>query len=539
MKDFYNFFTVMDDDNPKLFFESDSPFNNLEEPSDEVSLCAKNIFGIKSLFPWQRLAIANILDGVKEIKALETDAENSIPKDANEYKSGFVFEEDSNLRAKQIILLPTGAGKSLCFQVPAILLPRPTLIVYPLLALMSDQVRRLKEVGLEPVLLRGEQTEKERNEALYRLENFQETGVKLIIANPEILQSEKILQLLEKMEISHFAIDEAHCVSEWGDSFRPSYLKLKNVIERISPKAVTAFTATASPSVLSRISEILFDGQAHIVRGETDRKNLHYFVKPCRVKKPALLELIKICEKPLVIFASSRDGTEEIAAFLRYTFQNNEIKFYHAGLERAEKDACETWFNGAEQGILVATCAWGMGVDKKNIRTVIHYDAPTTLEAYVQEAGRGGRDGLISKAFLLWSKDDLTRLEKVPASSLARAKQVIEYATTKTCRRKVLLKSLGDLNASSKYTEMQEVYCSGCDICQKTAIYEAQDEKKLLCFLEKHKNIFTSYELANYIISINTNWQANDIKELIRLLKKENKIIENKNIFWKKRLTLS
>lgn len=554
MSDFYNFSTVMEEDTPKKFFESDSPFMNVEEPSNEVSLCAKNIFGINSLFPWQRLAIANILDGVQEIKTLETETKNAKPSnisdisdatvkftssDFNEYKSDFVFEEDSNLRAKQIILLPTGAGKSLCFQVPALLLPRPTLIVYPLLALMSDQVRRLKEVGLEPVLLRGEQSEEERNEALYRLEHFQETGVKLIIANPEILQSEKILQLLKKMKISHFAIDEAHCVSEWGDSFRPSYLKLKNIIERIKPKAVTAFTATASPSVLSRISEILFDGQAHIVRGETDRKNLHYFVKPCRVKKPALLELIQTCEKPMVIFASSREGTERIAAFLRYTFQNDEIKFYHAGLERAEKDACETWFNAAEQGILVATCAWGMGVDKKNIRTVIHYDAPTTLEAYVQEAGRGGRDGLISKAFLLWSKDDLTRLEKVPSSSLARAKQVIEYATTKSCRRKVLLKGLGDLNASSKYTEMQEIYCSGCDICNKTAIHEPQDEIKLLRFLKKHKNAFTSRDLVNHLIAVNKNWQANDVKDLIWLLKKENKIIENKNFFWKKRLKLN
>lgn len=537
MNTFEYFSTVMTEDDEQSIFESDNPaYSSI---ADEVALCAERNFGVRSLFPWQRLAIANILDGVSEVsgadKAQTADVEKS-GYGENDGKSAFTFEEDGNIRAKQIILLPTGAGKSLCFQVPALLLPTPTLVVYPLLALMSDQVRRLREAGIEPVLLRGEQSPEERETALFRLKNPEKTNVKIVIANPEILQNERILSLLEALRISHFAIDEAHCVSEWGDSFRPSYLKLKDVIERIKPKAITAFTATASPDVLSRIGEILFNGSVHVVRGETDRENLSYSVKNCRVKLPTLLHLIRENQKPIVIFASSREGTERIAAFLRCTLQTSEVRFYHAGLERAEKDACEAWFNQADEGILVATCAWGMGVDKKNIRTVIHYEAPSTVEAYVQEAGRGGRDGQPSKAILLWTPEDEVRLKNCGSTAKKRAYHVIEYATTRSCRRDVLLKSLGDTNATSLYREMHNKACSGCDVCDNTAIAYAEDEAALLSFLRAYPRVFTQADAVEYLKKKNPNWRPADLNDLINRLKKEHKITESKSFLWKKKL---
>lgn len=534
MDNFYKFTTVFREEDTVLDFESDDPRYNIAVFEDRISICAKNIFGISSLFPWQRLAISNILDAVHASTAIKSDLDGS---SRQEYLSN---EDDREQLARQIILLPTGAGKSLCFQVPAMLLEGPTLVVYPLLALMSDQLRRLEEVGIQPLLLRGEQSAEERKEALWRLENCNdpEKGVKIIIANPEILQSEAILSRLEKIGIAHFAIDEAHCVSEWGESFRPSYLKLKTVIERIKPKAITAFTATASPEVLKRVSEILFDGNAHIVRGETDRSNIHYTVKPCRVKNPALLDVVSKVKKPLVIFASTREGTERIASFLKYTLKHDEIRFYHAALSRAEKESNEKWFNVADDGILVATCAWGMGVDKKNIRTVIHYEAPLTVEAYVQEAGRGGRDGLDSQAILLWSHEDHARLNALEGASRKRAESVIRYAEANTCRRRILLKSLGDVNASSAYAEMTELHCSGCDVCDGTADYYANDERFLLKFIKENNKIYTQSELVEFLYKRKKSWRASDLNSLLNILLKEGKIKKATSFFWKEKLLI-
>lgn len=559
----YSECTTVDCDEDELHsFENDNPVYDVEIEVDEVARCARNVFGISSLFPWQRLAIANILDAVHaeenkkplELKHIQHEKnaqagsllqERGIlqgqakaePEKSSADQSAAVNERSEY--AKQIILLPTGAGKSLCFQVPALLLEKPTLVVYPLLALMSDQLRRLKEVGIEPVVLRGGQTAEERREALQRIEQYDdaEKGVKIIIANPEILQSETILTRLEKIGIAHFVIDEAHCVSEWGESFRPSYLHLKSVIERIRPTAISAFTATASPEVLERISAILFDGHAHIVRGETDRQNIYYQVRQCLVKPPALLEIISQVQKPLVIFAGTREGTERIASFLKYGLPHDEIRFYHAGLSRAEKESCEAWFNKADNGILIATCAWGMGVDKKNIRTVIHYEAPATVEAYVQEAGRGGRDGLPSLAVLLWSPSDFERLSRLKGIAGKRAQQLIAFATAHRCRRRVLLHSLGDVNAASRYAEMREVHCAGCDVCDKSADYAPVDGKRLIRFISRFSKVYTQSELVEYALQHTKFWRAADLNALIRMLLEKGTLKRSKLPLWREKLS--
>lgn len=425
---------------------------------DPVTKAAQKAFGISYLYPWQRLVIANILDEL----------------------------EDSEDCIKQIVLLPTGAGKSMCFLVPAILFKGPTLILYPLLALMSDQARRMTEGGITHVVFRGGQSEEERKQNFEAIKN----GAKIILANPEVLQSDLLVSQLAECGISHIAIDEAHCVSEWGDSFRPAYLTLGNIIERLKVPRVTAFTATASPTVLARVNEVLFKGMGHIVRSEADRPNIHYFVHYAAAKEKAVLALAEREEKPLIVFCGTRRRTEMMAHMLREQQRNlhpeltDSVRFYHAGLTREEKDDTEHWFYPKTDAVLVCTCAFGMGVDKKDIRTVIHLDVPATAEAFIQEAGRGGRDGSVAKSFLVWSTEDSVKARDAEPGS--RARVMADFAESTTCRRQVLLDALGGEQAA----------CRGCDVCQGVAQSGAQDEKEVLHFIRRHAGQFTAEEVA-------------------------------------------
>ena len=517
-------------------FESDNPNYSLEETADAVSVCAQTVFGVAALYPWQRLVIANILDAVH---AMEEAAERRIcpPSPARDRLSE-LYDEDGILRGRQIVLLPTGAGKSLCFQVPALLLDKPTLIIYPLLALMSDQMRRMREGNLEPALFRGSQTAEERAAQYARLEGTDgKPPAQLIIANPEILMQEAVLNRIAKRGIAHLAIDEAHCVSEWGDSFRPAYQTLKHVIEALKPAAVTAFTATAGDGVLNRVSHLLFEGQAHLVRGEADRTNISYYVRQCRVKAPALLQEVMQRARPMVIFCATRNGAEQTAAFLRYTLRDAAIRFYHAGLQRNEKTEVEQWFHLHDDAILVTTCAWGMGVDKKNIRTVIHLNASPTAEAYVQEAGRGGRDGNPAQAVLLWSPEDKRRIMQLPEKQRKRAEVLVKFAESGRCRREVLLEALGEKRAVPLHKGDESIACSGCDICDGTARLYSQDERELISFISTHKRQYTVPQLIQLLYKNLPFWRAGDLANLISQLIDEKKILRAKSFLWKGALT--
>lgn len=439
--------------------------------ADYVTLAAQKAFGISYLYPWQRLVIANILDELDDRSPEEKTAspEAALPA-----------------CIKQIVLLPTGAGKSMCFLVPAMLFKGPTLILYPLLALMSDQARRMTEGGITHVVFRGGQSEEERAQNFEAIKN----GAKIILANPEVLQSDALVKQLAECGIAHIAIDEAHCVSEWGDSFRPAYLTLGDIIDRLKVPRVTAFTATASPTVLARVNEVLFRGVGHIVRSEADRPNIHYFVHYASAKEAAVLALAEREEKPLIVFCGTRHRTEMMAHMLSeqqhhlHSELTDSVRFYHAGLTREEKDDTEHWFYPKKDAILVCTCAFGMGVDKKDIHTVIHLDVPATAEAFIQEAGRGGRDGSIANSFLVWSREDSRKAAAaVPGS---RERVMADYAESTTCRRQVLLDALGGEQAA----------CRGCDICLGVAETEAQDEAEVLRFIRRHAGQFTAEEAA-------------------------------------------
>nr|WP_252714578.1 RecQ family ATP-dependent DNA helicase [Treponema phagedenis] len=521
--------------------DSDNPAYSLGKSFDAVALCAETVFGISTLFPWQRLAIANILDAIRAEESIEQQVKTNSHKDPDADCENFErYDQDGILRGRQIVLLPTGAGKSLCFQVPALLLDKPTLVIYPLLALMQDQYRRLKEAGLEPALFRGGQTPEERqhNFSLLKGENGHQKA-KLIIANPEILLAGQVLNEIEKIGIAHLAIDEAHCVSEWGDSFRPAYLELASIIKKLNPPAVTAFTATAGDAVLSRISEILFEGRAHIVRGESDRLNISYAVRHCRVKQPALLAELAIRKRPLVIFCATRKETERIAAFLRNTLHDKNIRFYHAGLQREEKTEVEQWFHTHDSAILVTTCAWGMGVDKKNVRTVIHFDPPPTAESYVQEAGRGGRDREAAEAVLLWSPKDSEKLATMSETQQQRSMVLRDFAESKRCRRTVLLHALGEKNAVALNPGDETIACAGCDVCNGTANFFCADEKALCNFVQKNNLLYTSEELVDQLKTRIKYWTAKDFKFLITELINTNILKESDSFFRKKKLTLA
>jgi ATP-dependent DNA helicase RecQ len=465
-------------------------------------------FGIRYLFPWQRLVIANILDSAERIKAEAAQTEST----------------DEVCRGRQIVLLPTGAGKSLCFLVPALLLDGPTLVLYPLLALMSDQQRRMESGSLSCVTFKGSQSAEEREE---NFNNIETGKARVILANPEVLQNEELVSRLAKCGIAHIAVDEAHCVSEWGDSFRPAYLTLGEIIKKLGVKVVTAFTATASPVVLARVAEVLFDKNAHLVRSAGDRPNIHYEVRYTYAKKKAVLRAAVEEKKPMIIFCGTRRRTEDTARLLTSYFGSGKAKFYHAGMTNKEKESVEQWFMESKDGILAATCAYGMGVDKGDILTVCHLDPPNHIENFIQEAGRAGRKGDNVKSILLWNHADHVHYRQTASGSREHA--MGDFAELEGCRRQFMLDYLGD----------EKTTCSGCDWCDarragKKLSHNAEDAETAVSFIRKNRRFYDREEIVPELIKLMNQkdlntfgvrvWEAGDIAELLSQLISEQRI---------------
>jgi ATP-dependent DNA helicase RecQ len=500
---------------------------------DPIADAVKKLFGLNYLFPYQRLVVGNILEaaeasGVKvcwdlvygDISAYGVDSGMDGLEETDRDRAG---------TGRQIVILPTGAGKSLCFQLPAMLLDGPTLVIYPILSLMADQERRLLEKNFAPVILRGGQSAEERAAIMKKLENKES---RFIIANPEVLLTENMLKRLPEIGIVHIVIDEAHCVSEWGESFRPSYLEIGKIIEAAAAPLVTAFTATASAPVLEKISRYIFGGAgAHQIVGNPDRSNIAYAAQGAVLRDIAVRDLLAANPRPAIVFCSSRHGTESLARYLRNS--QSEVRFYHAGLERAEKTEVEKWFFSSDEGILVATCAYGMGVDKANIRTVIHRDCPPSVEAYLQESGRAGRDGAFSRAFLLWGPDDESALERAKtAADRKRLASLFEYARdTGRCRREQLLALLNYEGGGEK----PETEC--CDVCAKNARADLREEAPLTSFFRRNKRCYTLEEAAVILAADSQAWTQNDAKHALSALLKLEKLNRLKSFPWKNKLT--
>jgi ATP-dependent DNA helicase RecQ len=498
---------------------------------DPLSGAVKQLFGLDYLFPYQRLVVANILEAAEAagIPVRWPGAENDVMAEPP--------PDERECPGRQIVILPTGAGKSLCFQLPAMLLEGLTLVIYPILSLMADQERRLRERGFAPVILRGGQSAGERDAVWEKLRSGQS---RFIIANPEVLLTPQTLARFESIPVVHTVIDEAHCISEWGESFRPAYLEINRIIKALKPPLVTAFTATASAPVLEKIKTYIFGEEgAHRIVGNPDRPNITYAARGCMVRNLAVRDLLLVNERPAIVFCASRTGTENLAGYLRNELREwgkpwyREIRFYHAGLSREEKAGVEQWFlrNGA--AVLVATCAFGMGVDKADIRTVIHRDCPPSVEAYLQESGRAGRDGLRSQAILLWGPGDETRLERAKnEAERKRRAALLDYGRdTGHCRREALLKML-DYEGSDEYPGSP---C--CDVCEKQASGRLREEFSLMEFFRGNNRCFTLDEAVSALVRTEqVHWSEEDARQAVTHLIKTGRLKKSRNIFWKDKI---
>ena len=304
-------------------------------------------------------------------------------------------------------LMPTGGGKSLTFQVPALKQEGTCIVITPLIALMKDQVQHLKAKGIKAAAIYSGM---KRSEIVATLENCIFGGVKLLYVSPERLSSEIFQVKLRHMRVSFITVDEAHCISQWGYDFRPAYLQISN-IRKIKPDVpVLALTATATPQVIDDIQEKLAFKQKNVFRMSFERKNLTYVVRKTDDKPSELVHILKHVSGSAIVYVRSRRRCRDIAEML--TQQDISATFYHAGLEHSTRDERQKAWQEDKKRVMVATNAFGMGIDKPDVRTVIHFDCPDSIEAYFQEAGRAGRDGKRAYAVLLWNGSDVTKMNR-------------------------------------------------------------------------------------------------------------------------------
>lgn len=376
-----------------------------------------------------------------------------------------ILECDENKRKGKILgCLPTGSGKSLCFMYPIAAIRKRTILIYPLLSLMNDQARRFQDAGIPFVMLQGGLEQEEKQKRLRKLLTDTEAAVVTNVETLLAMQNNGTIRLFRN-KTAMIVIDEAHTAVTWGESFREAYLSLPEIIESINPEIIVAFTATMNKKIEDGIRKYIFgSGIPYTVHESTDRENIYYHSFPSLSKRADIINILSDkAARPAVIFCRSRELTEEAAESLKGIFP---IEYYHAGLPKAEKLKKEKWFADSEDGVLAATSAYGMGVDKKNIRTVIHYSMPSSPSDYLQESGRGGRDGRRMDSYVLWYPE-----ENTPLSPIFKGTE---------CIRMSLLKAM---NENPEYER-----CLACNHCRKEETMRA-GEKEILRFILFHPGI--------------------------------------------------
>ncbi|RDI48064.1 DNA helicase RecQ [Aquicella lusitana] len=406
------------------------------------------------------------------------------------------------------VLMPTGGGKSLCYQVPALVRPGVAIVVSPLISLMQDQVESLKANGLAAAYYNSSLAEAEARQVLAKLHNEE---LDFLYIAPERLMSPAFLTRLKDLDLALFAIDEAHCVSQWGHDFRPEYLQLGQLRQHFPAVPIIALTATADKQTRTDITQRLQLTSANVHIASFNRPNIRYTILEKQKPFNQLTEFLQDKKNESgIVYCLSRKRVEEVAEKL----QDNGYSAlpYHAGLSSSQRHMAQSAFQRDNVNIIVATIAFGMGIDKPNVRFVVHYDLPKHIEGYYQETGRAGRDGLASEALLLYGLNDIALIKSLIEKNSHAEQQRIElhklncmtaFAESQTCRRRVLL---------NYFNEQLAVDCDNCDIClNPPETYDGTvDAQKALSCVYRVRERYG----ANYIIDILRGSDDQRIKRL-------------------------
>ncbi|MEI6847417.1 MAG: DNA helicase RecQ [Chlorobiaceae bacterium] len=405
-------------------------------------------------------------------------------------------------------VMPTGGGKSLCYQLPAVLLPGTCIVISPLIALMKDQVDGARANGIRAAFLNSSLTQDERNEVI---RNLLSNMLDLLYVAPERFTLDHFREMLSRVQISMVVIDEAHCISEWGHDFRPDYLSLSDLVSIFPHLPIAAFTATATHRVQQDILDKIAFRNPLIVRASFDRPNLYYNVRFKQQPDAQIVSLLKTHQgKPGIIYRTSRKSVNDTATMLQS--KGFRALPYHAGLSDIDRKLNQEAFIRDEVDVIVATIAFGMGIDKSNIRFVIHADIPKSIENYYQETGRAGRDGEAAHCTLLFAQSDIPKVrffidsildEAERLRALAALTKVIGFASTSVCRRITLLDYFGETYPHEN--------CNSCDICLGTreSVDCTQEAQMLLSAIVRTGERFG----ATYLIDVVTGSANQKIRD--------------------------
>ncbi len=366
-----------------------------------------------------------------------------------------------------LLVMPTGGGKSLCYQLPPLIDNRLDVVISPLISLMKDQVDGLNEVGVPAAAIHSALTPEQRRDIYSRIHSGK---LRLLFTSPERLVGERFLSMLQALDIRRFAIDEAHCISQWGHDFRPEYRQLAMLKERFPHATLHAFTATATPRVRQDIVQQLALDTPEVIVGPVDRENLVYRVVPkVDVERQTAEVIARHQDEAVIVYCISRKETENVAAWLAQ--HGIEARAYHAGMDNDERRRVQDEFASEKLNVVVATVAFGMGIDRSNVRCVIHTGLPKSIEHYQQETGRAGRDGLEAECVLFYSAGDALKWESLivksaadapdPEPVIASARQHLQdmarFASAPACRHRVLTEYFGQ--------RYEKLNCGACDVC--------------------------------------------------------------------------